>query len=160
MRFKKKWELLEYLGLDKKYVRKIDRMMIKGEVCMVDGEYEYNNPALELEKEVKGLREEVERLKGEKNELFFKLMDWDKSSVKESVIKDSEMIEHLSYIYERLMMRENVINEFIKQFFEKNRLSYDYDSAVQEVYNRFNYVEDADEKAELDFIKWLIEWKQ
>ena len=78
MRFRTKWELLEYLGVDKKYVRKVDRMMVKGIVSMVDGEYEYIDPAREeidrLKDTVKMLEEENKELKDKNNKLFLELL--------------------------------------------------------------------------------------
>ena len=62
MRFKTKWDLLEHLWKDRTYVRYVDKLMLRDIVCMVDWEYEYNDP---YEDEMEELRKENERLKKE-----------------------------------------------------------------------------------------------
>lgn len=60
MEFRTKWELLEYLGQDKKYVRLIDRMIVKGEVKVDRWWYIYEKPE---DEEIKKLKNTVEELK-------------------------------------------------------------------------------------------------
>lgn len=80
MIFKTKWELLEYLGEDKKYVRLIDRMMVKGEVNKTPDGYEYIDKDREeierLRLEVQRLTDEVEEVKNEKSELEADYIKW------------------------------------------------------------------------------------
>lgn len=80
MIFRTKWELLEYLGEDKKYVRLIDRMMVKWEVNKTPEWYEYIDKDREeierLRLEVQRLTDEVEELKDEKSELEADYIKW------------------------------------------------------------------------------------
>jgi len=80
MIFKTKGELLEYLGEDKKYVRLIDRMIVKGEVNKTTEGYEYIDKDREeierLRLEVQRLTDEVEELKDEKAELEADYIKW------------------------------------------------------------------------------------
>lgn len=106
MRFRTKWELLEYLGKDKKYVRLIDRMMVKGAVTMVDWEYEYNDPIKEevnmLKERIQQLEEQVEWLKKEKWELVMQII----SSGEES--SENEVVEKVyQYMTKVLHLRVN-----------------------------------------------------
>lgn len=102
MIFRTKGELLEYLGKDKKYVRLIDRMIVKGEVVMKWGVYEYDDPVNELKVRVKELEEEVEWLKKEKWELIMQLI----SSGEES--SENEVVEKVyQYMTKVLHLRVN-----------------------------------------------------
>lgn len=62
MRFKTKKELLEHLGKNVNDRKLVDRMMSKGEVVMVDWEYEYNTPAEDFSEREKELMEKIEWL--------------------------------------------------------------------------------------------------
>lgn len=75
MEFRTKKELLEYLGKDTKDVRLVDRMMKRGEIKKEWFMYIYESKEIELEKEVKNLREKLDSM----------LRD-DKISTKEKVV--------------------------------------------------------------------------
>jgi len=62
MRFKTKKELLEHLGKNVNDRKLVDRMMSKGEVVMVDWEYEYNTPAEDFSEREKELMDKIEWL--------------------------------------------------------------------------------------------------
>ena len=72
--FQKKWEILEYLGEDKKNVRVIDRMIVKGEIVRWDdGEYILAKDILKeafillqiTQREVSSRSDEIEKLRKE-----------------------------------------------------------------------------------------------
>lgn len=87
MEFRTKWELLEYLGQDKKYVRLIDRMIVKGEVKLDRWWYIYEKPE---DEEIKKLREDNEKLKERIHELEEVCKDslfWDN---KEDTVKNDD----------------------------------------------------------------------
>ena len=75
MEFRKKKEILEYLGKDVKDVRLIDRMIKRGEIKREGCMYIYESREVELEKEIKILREKLDSM----------LRD-DKISSKESMV--------------------------------------------------------------------------
>ena len=62
MRFKTKKELLEHLGKNVNDRKLVDRMMSKGEVVMVDWEYEYNTPAEDFSEREKELMDKIDGL--------------------------------------------------------------------------------------------------
>lgn len=62
MRFKTKKELLEHLGKNVNDRKLVDRMMSKGEVVMVDWEYEYNTPAEDFSGREKELMDKIDGL--------------------------------------------------------------------------------------------------
>ena len=63
MKFRKKGELLEYLGKDRKDVRLIDRMIVRGEVKRENGMYIYESKEMALQQEVDELKKENKNLK-------------------------------------------------------------------------------------------------
>lgn len=75
MEFRKKKEILEYLGKDVKDVRLIDRMIKRGEIKKEGCVYIYESREVELEKEIKILKEKLDSM----------LRD-DKISSKESMV--------------------------------------------------------------------------
>lgn len=117
MEFRTKWELLEYLGQDKKYVRLVDRMIVKGEVEIVDWVYVYNkvddskDTVKLLEDEVKKLKEENEKLKERVHELEEVCKDslfWDdkedtaKWDIEKELENTARELEELKVNYEYL----------------------------------------------------------
>lgn len=89
MEFRTKWELLEYLGQDKKYVRLIDRMIVKGEVKVDRWWYIYEKPE---DEEIKKLREDNEKLKERVHEL--------EEVCKDSLFKDDPVENKDESMYE------------------------------------------------------------
>ena len=82
MKFRKKGELLEYLGKDRKDVRLIDRMIVRGEVKRENGMYIYESDAEvieELKKENKNLKEQLSRVSNPdlENELNEAKIQWE-----------------------------------------------------------------------------------
>lgn len=165
MEFATKKELLEYLGKNWNDNKLVDRMMMRGEVkkedwmyILVDKDYTIH----ELRGMVKDLKERVKELEEKDADLLFKYIE--ESSGKESREQSREQSkytwddykDHLKYLYDRLLMRDEVINKIIQSFYTKNSWSYDWDSAKEEVYKRFWFVEDPAEQDELLFISWLL----
>jgi len=62
MKFKTKWELLEYLGKNKKDNKLIDRMIIRWDVNKTSEGYEYNTPAEDFSWREKELMDKIEWL--------------------------------------------------------------------------------------------------
>lgn len=164
MEFRTKKELLEYLGKNVNDNKLVDRMISRNEVYRKDWVYIIVDKDLiisELNNNIQSLEWEIERLKKEKADLFMKYME--KGEEKKSEYNPSskwipaEHKDHLFYIYDRLMMREEVINNIIQSFYNKNSGNFDWDWARDEIYKRFGYIEDPDEKDELNFISWMRE---
>ena len=84
MEFRTKKELLEYLGKDTKDVRLVDRMMKRGEIKKEWFMYIYESKEIELEKEVKNLREKLDSM----------LRD-DKISTKKEVVDKNDNLSDL-----------------------------------------------------------------
>lgn len=82
MEFRKKKEILEYLGKDVKDVRLIDRMIKRGEIKKEGCVYIYESREVELEKEIKILSEANKELK----EKLDSMLRDDKISSKESMV--------------------------------------------------------------------------
>ena len=61
LEFRTKWDLLEYLGKDRKDVRYVDRLMLKWVVEKKEWKYILHDPKQE---EITRQQEEIERLKG------------------------------------------------------------------------------------------------
>lgn len=59
MEFRTKKEVLEYLGKDVKDVRLIDRMIKRGEIKKEGSLYIYESREVELEKEIKNLKDKL-----------------------------------------------------------------------------------------------------
>ncbi len=119
MIFKTKGELLEYLGEDKKYVRLIDRMMVKWEVNKTPEWYEYIDKDREeierLKLEVQRLSNEVEEVKREKMEIFDRYME----SNQESSVNDDEIINKV-YRYLTRVLHLRVDYDEFKEWIDNN----------------------------------------
>ena len=175
MRFKTKKELLEHLGKNVNDRKLVDRMMSKGEVVMVDWEYEYNTPAEDFSEREKELMEKIEWLEFtlDLKESQIEGLRWEIEELKKTPavqveknvayttneVSDSELLWHLEYLYDMVEKKNSFIAEVVQQFFNKNRMSYDYDWAREECYKIFKYVEDLNEQDELEYVKDII-WKR
>lgn len=102
MEFRTKKELLEYLGKDTKDVRLVDRMMKRGEIKKEWFMYIYESKEIELEKEVKKLREKLDSM----------LRD-DKISTKKEVV-DKNI--NLSDLEKKLAESEDNLNYQMKEY--------------------------------------------
>ena len=117
---------------------------------------------------------ELEEVKKEKSELEADYIKWiqehpagrgvDKNNNNNKVntlteVSDSELLWHLGYLYDMVEKKNSFIDEVVQQFFNKNRMSYDYDWAREECYKIFKYVEDLNEQDELEYVKDII-WKR
>jgi predicted RNase H-like nuclease (RuvC/YqgF family) len=125
MEFRTKWELLEYLGQDKKYVRLIDRMIVKGEVEIVDWMYVYNkvddsrDTVKWLEDEVKKLKEENDILKARVHEL--------EEACKESLFGDNDTAkwDTAKWDIEKELEELKVNYEYLHNKFQRLKKGYD-----------------------------------
>jgi predicted nucleic acid-binding Zn-ribbon protein len=119
MIFKTKGELLEYLGEDKKYVRLIDRMMVKWEVNKTPDGYEYIDKDREeierLKLEVQRLTDEIEELKDEKSELEADYIKWIQEHPAGRGVDNNNKVNTLTEVSDL----EYLNNEYIK--LEENR---------------------------------------
>ena len=114
MKFRKKGELLEYLGKDKKDVRLIDRMIVRGEVKRENSMYIYEDDKEviewlkkendELKKGIKNLTDKIEQLE---NELAN--TEWG---------MDYSEIVHRIYVYLREVLHINVRYDDLVEFIE------------------------------------------
>ena len=131
MIFRTKWELLEYLGEDKKYVRLIDRMMVKWEVSKTSEWYEYIDKDREeierLRLEVQRLSNEVEEAKDEKSELEADYIKWiqehpagrgvDKNN-KNNKVNTLTEVSDLEYLNNEYIKLEENRKESLKKCYE------------------------------------------
>ena len=62
-KFRKKRELLEYLGKNPNDNKLVDRMLLRGEVHMENGMYIYESKEMALQQEVDELKKENKNLK-------------------------------------------------------------------------------------------------
>ena len=102
MEFRKKKEILEYLGKDVKDVRLIDRMIKRGEIKREGYMYIYESREVELEKEIKILKEKLDSM----------LRD-DKISSKESMV-DKNI--NLSDLEKKLAESDDNLNFQMKEY--------------------------------------------
>lgn len=160
MRVRTQREVLEYFWKNPNDRSRVQRKICSGMLHRVDWGYEFmESKENEYLQEIYKMRDEIQRLEVEKAELeaeCTRLSIQHPEEVRVTEVRNGIELDHVSYLYERLMMREQVINNFIQSFFDKNRQSYDWEWAKKEVYERFWFVEDLDEKDELNFISWMI----
>lgn len=130
MEFRKKKEILEYLGKDVKDVRLIDRMIKRGEIKREGCVYIYESREVELEKEIKNLSEAN---KGLKEKLDSMLRD-DKISSKESMV-DKNI--NLSDLEKKLAESEGNLNF---QIAENEKLQIQIKEYQQAIRNCYYYV--------------------
>ena len=109
MEFRKKKEILEYLGKDVKDVRLIDRMIKRGEIKKEGCVYIYESREVELEKEIKNLSEANEELK----EKLDSMLRDDKISSKESMV-DKNI--NLSDLEKKLAESEDNLEYQMKEY--------------------------------------------
>ena len=109
MKFRKKGKLLEYLGKDKKDVRLIDRMIVRGEVKRESGMYIYEDDKEVIEwlkREIKNLTEKVEQL------------EYQLDGANRSMGEDYNEIIHRIYVYLREVLHINVRYDDLVEFIE------------------------------------------
>lgn len=168
-------EVCEYYGKDPANRWFVSRKIAKGEIRKVDWGYEFmESKEDEYLQEVYRLREEVKQLEADKAELERKLMyaEAEVSKVWQNVTQWSvtnitvhgnnydssgwKEIDHIEYLYERLKMREEVINNVIKSYYGKFGSRDWWEWSVEKIHSMYGYVEDLDEEWELEFISELI----
>lgn len=126
MRFKTKWDLLEHLGKDRKYVRYVDKLMMKDIVVMIDWEYDYDDP----------YEEEIQWYKDRIHELEHTIKDKDKE-LKE---KDELILWQNSYIKE-LEEKENwndereLLNKVYRYLTRVLHINVEYDAFIEWIEN-------------------------
>lgn len=110
MWFESKKALLQYLGKNEKDNKLVDRLILRGEVCMVDGMYEIVDKDIrirELEEEIRNLRNQQG-----KNTLT-KVSEWDNSEGKNTLLEKiawlESDLEYVNWEYEKM---EEKLNKF------------------------------------------------
>lgn len=122
MRFKTKKELLEHLGKNVNDRKLVDRMMSKGEVVMIDWEYEYNTPAEDFSGREKELMDKIDGLEF--------TLDLKESQI-ESLQNEIEELKKTPASWEE--MEELRVNyEYLQQKFR--RLKRGYELVIQLTY--------------------------
>lgn len=124
MRFKSKWDLLEHLGKDRKYVRYVDKLMLKEIVYMVDWEYEYNDPYdEEIQWYVDKIHTLEQTIKDKDKQLKDKeeLILWQNSYIKELENSESSWSDNT----------DEVIEAVYKYFTQVRRMMIEHDDFVE-----------------------------
>ena len=124
MRFKSKWDLLEHLGKDRKYVRYVDKLMLKEIVYMVDWEYEYNDPYdEEIQWYVDKIHTLEQTIKDKDKQLKDKeeLISWQNSYIKELENSESSWSDNT----------DEVIEAVYKYFTQVRRMMIEHDDFVE-----------------------------
>ena len=143
-RFRTKSEMLKHLGKNGEDRRYIDRKLASGEIVLRDGLYwlgrEY---IMELEKE-------VENLKQERDKNTTQVMNKD-----DKMSSDSDLIDHIRYLYIRNEMRDECIKKLVGLYYNKNTAAW-WDAAMEKTYQLIWFEVDPDEGAELEYIRSII----
>jgi hypothetical protein len=125
MFFRTKWDLLEYLGKDRKDVRYIDRLMVKDIVEKVAWGYELHDPDKEEIERLKRLIEEKDTLLRGQEQMINKL----KTENEWLVVENAELMQ------EGWWDSDEVIEAVYTFLTRKKRLMLDHDDFVEWVKN-------------------------
>ena len=125
MFFRTKWDLLEYLGKDRKDVRYIDRLMVKGIVEKVSWGYEFHDPDKEEIERLRKLIEEKDTLLRGQEQMINKL----KTENEWLVVENAELMQGGWWDSDAVI---EAIYTFLTR---KKRLMLDHDDFVEWVKN-------------------------
>lgn len=148
-RFGTKKELLIWLGKNPDDRRLVDRLMLRGEVRMENWMYVYESKEeviLGLENRVKELEKEIENLKQERGNNDTQVVDKN---------DNSDLLDHLRYLYIRNEIRKDCINRLVQLYYTKNTAAW-WEAAMEKAYQIIWFKDDPDEDAELEYIRSLL----
>ena len=147
--YHKKKDILEKMWKNGKDYKLLDRLISSWVVITDWVRYaiykEYMESRVEeLEKEIKNLKEKdgINAIKNEKIAV-------------QRVVSDSELLDHLRYLYYRNEAKQEWINKMINIYYNKYSDKW-WDNAVASVYKQIWYSEDPIENEELEYIKSII----
>ena len=103
-KFRKKRELLEYLGKNPNDNKLVDRMLLRGEVHMENGMYIYESKEMVLQQEVDELKKENKNLKENSGSISKDEVEWLQSD-----------LEYLNGEYEKL---ERTLNRSLRKCYD------------------------------------------
>ena len=147
--YHKKKDILEKMWKNGKDYKLLDRL-ISSWVVITDG-YRYaiykeymESRVEELEKEIKNLKEKDGINAIKKEEIAV-----------QSAVSDSELLDHLRYLYYRNEAKLEGLNNVVLMYYHKNSDKW-FDECLEKVYKMIGYEEDPSEKDELEYIKSII----
>ena len=170
-RYYKKSEILREMWKDTKDVRLLARMIARWEIIEEWGKWRFADDdsvtvdtvvdkklTWEVDKKLTLLEQELEKEKQKNINLLKENEELKKKCSTNTTpsLSDNDLLDHLALMYTYVEIKNEFIKWVVQSYFNKYQWQYDWDWAVEKVYQMYQYNPDEWEQDELEYVKSLV----